>query len=270
MGHIVIDIEEPCIENVKMLSNSQTIENTDNISLLKELEAEVYQNGFLAGYVLADLNLYQNVIGVQDHSACYLEDVKKFICQQYFDLIVQIEKTTKKILKVMEVLQYNESLNCNENRDQFLLLFYSIHKQLVMFDTQKLIENTVNMKNIGELQAVIKENLDDLVRKSFSINLMESKTNFIELVCISDCLPKICQNLIKFHRSHCKCENDGEFETENELEQIVLEYDKFKCSYSASISIDPSSELEPLRLTSKITLWDDCEVIVELKYNFRN
>lgn len=233
MGHIIIDIEEPSKEvshDNKLSSNSVAYD--DNSTMLKELEAEVYQNGFLAGYVFADVSLYQQELKNEqiDDNGVYLNEVERFINQQYLGMMNQVEKTLKRVLKVWEVIQYNIEgrafqgvLPVHQEMDQVFIILYSIYQQLLPCAE-------VNQRNIDEVKtkdkeliSIVKDQIRGLVKQTFIFNHIGT---IVEIVCVSKSLPKMCQTPITFNRSN---------EVTGEPQPKPLVYDRVKDVYSAPL-----------------------------------
>lgn len=239
MGHIIIDIEEPVneVSNVKELVLH---EYDDNFVILKEIEAEVYQNGFLAGYVLADINLYRNEIELEGcvESGPYLTEARKFISQQYLELLNQIDKTFKRVLKVWEVIQYtvkdihNEHIGqhlpvCQE-MDQVFMIFYNIYKQLLPCVELKNMKITKDGAKDEDLISRVRKEISSLVERAFSLKYIEKESS-MEVVCLSKNLTKVCQIPIAFNRAG----QDVQSENIKGLELIPLVYERARDVYCA-------------------------------------
>lgn len=244
MGHIIIDIEEPSNEvshDNHLPSNG--IPYDDNSIILKELAVEVYQNGFLAGYVFADVNLYQDekLKEGDDENESYLNEVEKFICQQYLEMVNQIEKTLNRVLKVWEVVQYSmKDINKRDGReylrpcqvvDQILTILLNIYKQIspcVELKSIKPTKDGVKPKD-EDLRDKVMEEIKGLIQHCFILNGIWNKNNRIEIICLSKSLPKMCQIPITFKMTSRNTTTD----VLKESKPITLVYDKSREVYSA-------------------------------------
>lgn len=213
MGHIIIDIEEPSNEvshDNHLCSNGITYD--DNSIILKELAVEVYQNGFLAGYVFADVNLYEDEKLKEggDENESYLNEVEKFICQQYLEMVNQIEKTLNRVLKVWEVVQYSikdiikrdgreYSFLC-QDVDQIFMVLLNIYKQIspcVELKSIKPTKDGVKPKD-EDLRDKVRKEIRELIQHCFVLNDIWNKNNRMEIICLSKSLPRMCQIPITF------------------------------------------------------------------------
>lgn len=213
MGHIIIDIEEPSNEvshDNHLSSNGITYD--DNSIILKELAVEVYQNGFLAGYVFADVNLYEDEKHKEggDENESYLNEVEKFICQQYLEMVNQIEKTLNRVLKVWEVVQYSMKDIIKRDGREYSFLFQDVDQIfMVLLNIYNQISPCIELKSIKPTKEGVKskdEDLRDKVRKEireliqhcFVLNDIWNKNDRMEIICLSKSLPRMCQLPITF------------------------------------------------------------------------
>lgn len=215
MGHIIIDIEDTT-------SNNKDV-HQENLSLLKELETEVYHNGYLAGYVLTDMELYHIEMNESNGEEEYLIDVRNFITQQYLQLLSQIEKIFKKVSKLCEVIQYsiqlNQNLLVNTEIDQVFGILYSIHKQLSLFEiSDDKICTKDGIAKRDELRKDMEKEIETLVQQSFIMS-----HNSSEIICLCNSLLKLSQSPLIFE----VVELDAEL-TENTKS---LNYDKVRDLY---------------------------------------
>ncbi|XP_063706052.1 uncharacterized protein LOC134835117 [Culicoides brevitarsis] len=249
MGHIIIDIEGP----------SQCSVQENNSSMLQELETEVYQNGFLAGYVFADMSLYQSE-AKSDVEDPYLQEVEQFVTHQYQEMLGQVEKTFKKAQKLSEVIQYSVKNDTKEYRDQVAWremdqvfgILLTIYKQLSPCLEIQKNKDTKEEKIKGkdqELMERLKRELKEILDQSF--NLRQINENTWEVSCLVRSLPKVSQTPIVFYEKR----------DEQKSNPFSLNYSKTSDQYSAQISSDPS---QPLILAATILLTDELHIPILL------